>query len=169
MDNLEYLSTELYIDKVCINCPLKLYNKKDSKVIYGIGNIYANTILILPPYKLNSKDNPLTIISDLYTKNTSKNILEEYYITRSIKCYKSSDFNLYDSACKCCSHFCIHEICRIKPKKVIILDKNYSNIIEEFCDKYKINYIRLMNPNVMKYNDNILKEAFIKQFNEYVI
>lgn len=169
MDKLEYLSTNLYINEVCVECPLKLYNKKDSKVTYGIGNIYANTILILPPYNINSDNNPLTIINDLYTKNTSKNILEEYYITRFIKCYNNTNFNLYNTAAHICHQFLLHEIIRIKPKRLIVFDKTYNYLVEEFCDKFKIDNIQLMNPNVMRYDDHVLKDAFIKQFNEYVI
>lgn len=170
MDDIKYLSTELLIDEVCYDCPLKLYNKKGSKVTYGVGNIYANTILILPPYNINSKkDSVINIIDDLYSKNTGKNIFEEYYITRTIKCYNSTNFNLNDSAFKICYKYLIHEICRIKPKSIILFDKNYYEFIDNFCSNYKIQVHNILNPNVMWYDNNIIKESFMQQFKDVVI
>lgn len=126
-----HLRTNLLIDKlrVCDNCPLKLYNKKDNTVIYGIGNIQANIIIIVKSYNVYKSKELLIKLNNIWKEITGNNILEDVYITRLIKCYNNTDLNLDKDAINYCKGFVCHEICRILPTKVIVFG-NYSDYID---------------------------------------
>lgn len=121
-DNHGHLCTSLLIDKLraCSNCPLKLYNKKDNTVIYGIGNIQANIIIVVKSYNVYKSKELLDKLNNIWKEITGNNILEDVYITRLIKCYNNTELNLDKDAINHCKEFVCHEICRILPKKVIV-------------------------------------------------
>lgn len=164
-NKVNHLISKIEINKAncCKNCSLRLYAKNDDKITFGIGNIYTNTILILPSYDVNlgeESNSMLSIIKDNYTKITGRNIFEDCYVTRYIKCFNKTDFNLNDDAIKYCVHHLIYEINRIRPRKIITFGDKY----EEYIQNDYIPIFNVINPAVMFYDNENLKNKFIEQF-----
>lgn len=163
---LEHYETTLCISRIrlCANCPLKLYAKKNENIVLGIGNVVTDTIMILPSYDVKAKigyRTMLNVIQDVYRELTSRDVLEDYYITRSIKCLNKTDFNLEKDAIKYCISNLFWEIGRIAPSKLIIFDKQ----LYDFNYNSQISIKTVMSPGVMYYDNQKLKDVFIKQFN----
>lgn len=168
---VEHYSTMLYIYKanVCVNCPLKLYAEKDDKIILGTGNIMTNTIMILPSYDVKAGigyPTMLKIIQDAYKDIKGMELLEECYVTRSIKCLNKTDFNLEKDAIKSCITNLFYEVSRITPKKVIIFDKQLYDFGLYNCNQGKFVVKTCISPGVMYYDNQKLKDIFMKQLNE---
>ena len=168
---VEHYSTMLYIHKanVCANCPLKLYAEKDDKIILGTGNIMTNTIMILPSYDVKAGigyPTMLKIIQDAYKDIKGMELLEECYVTRSIKCLNKTDFNLEKDAIKSCIINLFYEVSRITPKKVIIFDKQLYDFGLYNCNQGKFVVKTCISPGVMYYDNQKLKDIFMKQLNE---
>lgn len=171
--NIKHYSSMLNIKTYygCTNCPLKLYANENDTVIFGVGNIMSDTMMVLPAYDTKANIDYYTIlniIQDIYKQLKGTNILEECYITRSIKCFNKTDFNLEKDAIKSCIDNLIYECYRIKPNKIIIFDKNlydfglYNNIRGIF------NVKTVISPGVMYYDNQNLKDIFMKQLNEAI-
>ena len=170
IQNEHIISNTKYSDSfVCANCPMRLYNKEDDKIVFGIGNIITDTILILPSYDVKAKigyNTLLNIIQDCYKNITGSDILENYYITRYIKCMNKTSFELYDEAIKSCYIYLYNEIKRIKPRKIISFDKNYTNYL---YNGWNIILVKdVISPGVMYYDNDKLKDIFMKQFKEAI-
>lgn len=168
---IEHYSTMLYIHKanVCANCPLKLYAEKDDKIILGTGNIMTNTIMILPSYDVKAGigyPTMLKIIQDAYKDIKGMELLEECYVTRSIKCLNKTDFNLEKDAIKSCIINLFYEVSRITPKKVIIFDKQLYDFGLYNCNQGKFVVKTCISPGVMYYDNQKLKDIFMEQLNE---
>ena len=168
---VEHYSTMLYIHKanVCGNCPLKLYAEKDDKIILGTGNIMTNTIMILPSYDVKAGigyPTMLKIIQDAYKDIKGMELLEECYVTRSIKCLNKTDFNLEKDAIKSCITNLFYEVSRITPKKVIIFDKQLYDFGLYNCNQGKFVVKTCISPGVMYYDNQKLKDIFMIQLNE---
>lgn len=168
---VEHYETSLYIKDVliCSKCPLKLYAKKDDKIIFGTGNISTDTIVILPSYDIKAKigyNTILNIVRKVYTDIKGTELLEDYYVTRSIKCLNKTDFNFEKDAIKYCINNLLYEIGCIKPKKLIIFDKQlygfdfYNYNLGNFTIK------TVVSPGVMYYNNQTLKDVFVKQLTD---
>lgn len=158
--------------KCCRYCPLRLYANKDDKIIFGVGNIITDTIMILPSYDTQAKigyNTILKIVEDAYKNITGKELLEEIYVTRAVKCFKKTDFNLEKEAIKSCSSNLFYEIGRILPKKIIIFDKELYNFDLYDCIRDNYNIKTVISPGVMYYDNQSLKDIFIKQFKEALI
>lgn len=154
---------------VCSKCPLKLYAKKNDTIIFGTGNINTDTIMILPSYDVKAKigyNTILNIVRKVYNHIKGIELLEDYYVTRSVKCVNKTDFNLEKDAVKSCIHTILYEIGCIKPKKVIIFDKQlygfnfYNYNLGNFAIK------TVISPGVMYYDNQNLKDIFVKQLTE---
>ena len=168
---VEHYSTMLYIHKanVCANCPLKLYAEKDDKIILGTGNIMTNTIMILPSYDVKAGigyPTMLKIIQDAYKDIKGMELLEECYVTRSIKCLNKTDFNLEKDAIKSCITNLFYEVSRITPRKIIIFDKELYDFGLYNCNRGKFIVKTVISPGVMYYDNQKLKDIFMKQLNE---
>lgn len=168
---VEHYSTMLYIHKanVCANCPLKLYAEKDDKIILGTGNIMTNTIMILPSYDVKAGigyPTMLKIIQDAYKDIKGMELLEECYVTRSIKCLNKTDFNLEKDAIKSCIINLFYEVSRITPKKVIIFDKQLYDFGLYNCNQGKFVVKTCISPGVMYYDNQKLKDIFMEQLNK---
>lgn len=168
---VEHYKTSLYIKDVivCSKCPLKLYAKKDDKIIFGTGNISTDTVIILPSYDIKAKigyDTILNILRKIYKNIKGTELLEDYYVTRSIKCLNKTDFNLEKDAIKCCINNLLYEIGCIKPKKLIVFDRQLYGF--DFYNYNLGNFIikTVISPGVMYYNGQTLKNIFIKQLND---
>lgn len=170
----EYYSTQLLIRKadVCSQCPLKLYANEDDKIILGTGNIITNTIMVLPSYDIKAGigyTTMLKITQDTYKDIVGRELLEDVYVTRSIKCLNKTDFNLDKDAIKSCITNLFYEVSRITPRKVIIFDKQLYNFGLYRCIAGKFVVKTCISPGVMYYDNQNLKDIFIKQFKEAII
>lgn len=170
---VEHYSTMLYVCKadICSRCPLKLYANEDDKIILGTGNIITNTIMVLPSYDVKAGigyPTMLKILQDAYRDIKGMELLEDYYVTRSIKCLNKTDFNLEKDAIKSCIKNLSYEISRIRPKKIIIFDKFLYDFISTnytiICPKI----YQVVSPGVMYYDNYNLKNTFMKQLKEAI-
>ena len=168
---VEHYSTMLYVCKadICSRCPLKLYAKEDDKIILGTGNIITDTIIVLPSYDVKAGigyPTMLKILQDAYKYITGKELLEEVYVTRVIKCLNKTDFNLEREVIKSCLSNLYYEIGRITPRKLIIFDKQIYDFGLYRYNQGKYIVKTVISPGVMYYDNDALKEVFIKQLNE---
>lgn len=159
--------------KCCQTCPLKLYaSSDDDTIIFGTGNIITDTIMILPSYDVKAKIGYITmlqIVQDAYKDITGKELLEEMYVTRAIKCLNKTDFNLENEAIKSCFSNLFYEIGRITPKKLIIFDKQLYDFGLYRCNRGKFTVKTVVSPGVMYYDNDALKNVFIKQLKEALL
>ena len=168
---VEHYSTTLCINKIrlCSDCPLKLYAKKNDNIILGTGNIVTDTIIVLPSYDVKAKidyNTILSIIRNVYKDIKGTELLEDYYVTRSIKCLNKTDFNLEKDAIKHCITNLFYEISRINPKKLIIFDKHLYDFGLYRCNQGKFVVKTCISPAVMYYDNQKLKDIFVKQLTE---
>lgn len=169
----EHYSTTLPIHKVrlCSKCPLRIYAEKYEHIILGIGNIMTDTIIVLPSYDVKAQigyNTILKIVQDAYRDICGKELLEECYVTRSIKCLNKTDFNLEKDAIKSCITNLFYEVSRITPKKVIIFDKQIYDFGLYECNRGKFTVKTVVSPGVMYYDNKNLKDIFMKQFKEAI-
>ena len=170
---IEHIQTTLFIKKVrlCSKCPLKLYAKDDDKIILGTGNIFTDTIMILPSYDVKAGigyPTILKLLQDNYKNITGLELLENCYVTRGVKCLNKTDFDLNTEAIKSCITNIYYEINKIKPKKIIIFDKLIYNFGLYRCNAGKWIIKTVMSPAVLYYDNENLKDKFIKQLNEAI-
>ena len=172
---IEHIISKIKIQdaKCCKDCPLKLYVSSDNDtIIFGVGNILTDTIMILPSYDVKAKIGYITmlqIVQDAYKNITGKELLEEVYVTRAIKCLNKTDFNLEKEAIKSCIINLYYEIGRITPYKLIIFDKQIYDfgLYRYNQEKYVIKTV--ISPGVMYYDNDALKDIFIKQLKEALL
>lgn len=159
--------------KCCKDCPLKLYVPSyDDTIIFGVGNILTDTIIILPSYDVKAKIGYITIlkiVQDIYKDITGKELLEDMYVTRAIKCLNKTDFNLEKKAIKSCFSNLFYEIGRITPSKLIVFDKHCYDILFNYNNNGFIKIIPVISPGVMYYNNDALKERFINEFKQALL
>lgn len=170
---VEHIKTNIFISTcaVCSKCPCRIYANKDDKIILGVGNIYTDTVMILPSYDIKADigyPTILKIMQDVYKNIVGKELLEDCYVTRTIKCFNKTDFNLEKDAIKSCFSNLLHEVSRIKPKKVIVLDKQIYDFGLYNCNKGKFTVKTVISPGVMYYNNQKLKDIFIEQLTEAI-
>lgn len=176
-DIIEHISTEYSIkDGInCASCPLKLYAKNDT-VKLGVGNIYSNYIFVLPPYDFNANINYNTILSILqkeYKAITGNELLENVYVTRAIKCYEYSPYEMMDNSIHNCKDFLWYEFGKLNQKHIVLFGNVYDMLVN--LDNPNINYFlynrfihKVYNPAVMYYNDTKLQQEFVKQLTEAI-
>lgn len=165
----KHLKTNIHQIKCeqCSECPLHVYSNDNDVVIFGVGNIFADTILVLPSYDTKAKVNYTTILSIVekaYYQIEHKDIYEECYVTRTIKCYDKSNYNLMQDAIKHCKEFLYYEVIKLKPRRIIIFDSKFDTTELEMNTFARIAHV--INPGVMYYDNNKLKQTFMKQFKE---
>lgn len=170
----KYITGNLEITKFigCSKCPEKLYAKDGDKIQYGIGNIYTDTMFVLPNYDINVKadyDNILTLLINAYKELRGKDILEEVYITRLIKCFHYSSYTLENKAIDCCVTHLFNEMYRHKGNNIVL----FGNIYDILC-KYKVDFDLLCynkiiqicySPAMIYYN----KDKFMEDFKSCLI
>lgn len=170
--SIEHCVSKINIKKAicCSNCPIRLYANENDKIIFGVGNICSDTIMILPSYDVNAGIDYITILTLLqnaYKEITDRELLEDCYITRYVKCLDKTDRNLNNTAVKYCLSNLYYEIGRIQPKKVISFNKDYVCYIDRITD-FGIKLINVISPGVMYYNNDKLKDIFMKQLKDAI-
>ncbi len=159
--------------KCCQYCPLKLYvSSDDDTIIFGIGNIITDTIMILPSYDVKAGIGYITmlkIVQDAYKDITGNELLENVYVTRAIKCLNKTDFNLEKEAIKSCFSNLFYEIGRISPSKLIVFDRLCYDVLFNYNSNGLIKIISVISPGVMYYDNNALKDRFINEFKQALL
>ena len=132
------IETNLLIENapLCRVCPAKIYQKEDAKLKYGKGNILPTYVFVLPVEAINNGhcEEYLRMITDNLVDLTTE------YITYHPKCTVSSPVEGYAHYCR---HYLLHELMRIKPKKVFFFGVDIPDEIEQFngirFQTYKMN------------------------------
>ena len=172
---IEHIISKIKIQdaKCCKDCPLKLYVSSDNDtIIFGVGNILTDTIMILPSYDVKAKIGYITmlqIVQNAYKDITGKELLEEVYVTRVIKCLNKTDFNLEKEAIKSCFSNLFYEIGRISPSKLIVFDRLCYDVLFNYNNNGLIKIISVISPGVMYYDNNALKDRFINEFKQALL
>lgn len=160
---IEHLPTSISIRDnkySCKGCPLSIYANENDKVMLGCGNIHARTMLVLTPYNVNASIDYLTclkVLIDLYRNETGRELLDDSYVTRGIKCLNKSPYNLYEQAVSHCYTYFRYECNKLKPRKIISFNTNIYNI-------KGYNVVTITHPGVMFYNNEELKKKFKLEF-----
>lgn len=171
---IQHINSNLRIQlmQCCNGCPFKIYAKENETIVYGVGNTFSDIIFVLPTYDVNAKvgyNTLVNLLKEQYKNITNNKLFENSYVTRIIKCYNKTDFDLEIQAIKHCYTNLAYEISRIKPKKVIVLTKDYKYIIDYFKilfgNNTNIKFYQTYNIGVLYY-DNKYKDKFIKQLKE---
>lgn len=172
-DVIEHRKTQLVIKQcsTCKDCPLKIYAKENEKITYGVGNIHSNVIIVLPTYDTNADKDYNTILKlllDTYKEHTGRDLLEDAYITRLVKCYKNSPYNLIDAAIPYCSFHISYEMLKINAKNIIFTSDTLKQFIDGFHSRNNIrtfgkNTYTMYSPAIMYYNNETIKSNFIEQ------
>lgn len=153
---------------ICKSCPYKIYSNKTDTVTMGIGNIFSNFIFVVPTYDSKSKvgnETTLTKLISIYHEITGKELLEQIYVTRLVKCYKTVDHNLYNQSVTPCSNYLMYEFGRLQGKHVIMFGTTYSDYISN-CDVVGLNIPnkiihKCYSPDVLFYDNDTIKQRFI--------
>ena len=132
------IETNVLINKapLCRICPAKIYQKEDAKLKYGKGNILPTYVFVLPPEAINNSH------CEEYLRMITENIvdLNTEYITYHPKCAVSSPVEGYGNFCR---HYLLHELMKVKPKKVFFFGIDIPDEILQFAgikfDVYKMN------------------------------
>ena len=174
---VEHLTTSLNIKSFngCSECPIRLYVKDDECITFGVGNICSTIIIVLPNYDIKAKIGYTTIfkiLNDEYNKIYNRDIIEDCYITRLIKCYNKTQFDMNDIAIKQCFVHLYYEICKLNPNKIIFCGNTYDKYINA-AKGYRNNLvgrniINMYNPAVMFYDNVSIKNKFIEQLKQIV-
>lgn len=171
--SIEHAVSKINIKRAtcCSNCPIRLYADDSDTIVFGVGNIYTDTIMILPSYDVNADIDYITILTLLqkaYSEITGSDLLENNYITRYIKCLDKTSRNLNNTAVKHCITNLYYEINKIHPKKIISFNKDYVEYLNGVNVFGDIKVINVISPGVMYYDNNNLKEVFMKQLKEAI-
>lgn len=162
-----HMRTRMYVKTHfgCKHCPCKVYNDDNDVIIYGTGNIYSDVFMILPSYDVKYKQNyfnMLDIIEKIFNDITGENVFEKAYITRGVKCFNKANYDITIQALNHCAEHLKYELLKIHPRKVIIFDKNCYDLFDGQYPKFEV--FTIYSPAVMLYDDDKLKDTFIKDF-----
>lgn len=172
-DIIEHKKTMLVINQFdkCKHCPLRIYAGKNETITYGVGNINSNVIIVLPTYDVKADKDYNTILKlllDTYKEYIGRDLLEDAYITRIVKCYKNSPYNLIEQAIPSCIFHTSYEIIKHQGKYVVFMGNTKIHIdlyhAEHNIPLYHKIAITAYSPAVMYYDNRpTIKDAFIKQ------
>lgn len=145
--------------KTCVDCPLRVFAKEDDNVVLGIGNIFAKQWIVLPTYntKCATYKTRLDVLIDVYKELTDRELREDFYITRDIKCINPSSYLLYHAAKDSCAHFLRYEYIKLHPQNIVWFSDNLYECPFE-------NSTTITSCAVMFYDDDKLKERFKQEF-----
>lgn len=169
--SIEHIKTNKFLNEYpqCQDCPIRIFNTNE-KLTLGTGNIESNILFVLPTYDYNAKlgyTTILTLLADVYKEIKGKSIFEDVYITRVIKCFNKTDFNLNDIAAKHCNSFIAAEIRSKQWKKIIFFSNTYEEYISKINNNYDLKRITLYNKTKRVYN--VYNPAILFYNNEKVI
>lgn len=146
----------------CVNCPARLYTKT-TNVILGFGNLYSNKVIVLPTYSLDYKGKGTYInTASILINIIGDRIFEDYYVTREIKCYSNSEYEI-DEVCKrYCSIFLNKELFTTKAKHLFAFgDVDLGYVRPSILNKFHVH--RMFNPYCTIVGNDYVKGMFEKQ------
>jgi len=166
---IEHMVTKIMIktNAACKDCPYRIYAKDDEVVTLGVGNINSDFIFILPTYDIKAKigyDTVLSMLALWYEQTYGKNIFDDIYITRLVKCSKNTGHDLYQSCIQPCSTFLAYELNKLGARTVVFFGSAYDDYIAR-ADTVghvipKKNIFKSYSPSVLYYK----KPDIIKKF-----
>ena len=163
---IKHINTNINIKHslVCRLCPFKIYAEPNDTVEFGVGNMFSNFIFVIPSYntKTNKEITSLNAISKIYRDITGKNILEEIYVTRYVKCYKNTQHALINHAANSCVKYLTYEVTKLSAKNIIFFGDTYryyenNNDLIQF-DLYNKNIFNVYSPNIIMFDNDVAKD-----------
>jgi len=175
--HMEHMNTKIIIKNhnTCATCPYRIYAKDNETVTLGIGNINSDFIFILPTYDFKAKigyDSILELLSVEYEKAMGKSVFDDAYITRLVKCHKSTTHNLYESCITNCSTFLFYELNKLDARNVVFFGSAYddyiskANIVGHNIPIKKV--FKSHSPGVLYYNNLSLTTKFFTNLNNII-
>lgn len=166
-DNIQHLKTKINIKSCagCANCPAKLFAGNSDLITYGFGNIYANKVIILPTYSLDYKDGSYISTAEILINLIGKKIFEDYYVTREIKCYNLSRYDVSEACRANCGKYLYNELNNLKANYIFAFgDVSLTYVPNKVLNKYIIK--RYFNPYCMIAGNDYLKSKLQEQIKE---
>lgn len=164
---INHIDTRIKIQqrKLCMNCPSRLDCKEGETIKLGFGNINANKVIVLPSYNIYEKGNYISGASVLIKYIGYDKLLEDYYVTRDIKCWNVSSYDTHDTCASLCAPILTSELSRINAKHLFVFGNvDLSVIHPRILRKFIIH--RILNPYVMLTEVKPLKDTFLEQIDK---
>lgn len=153
------------INLICNNCPYKLYDTNEN-IYLGQGNINSGIAIIYKGGNYNKCKLPVEeeLLLTYYNNITNRNLYEDFYVTRYIKCSIADNIN-YKIENANCLNFLLRELIRLKITKIILIGSKLKNI-SYYLKQYIPNIIivNIISPLIIKIDKN-KENHFIKSFN----
>lgn len=140
---------------ICNNCPARIYQPNDAILKYGKGNLLPNYVFVLPPDAITNK------WYEKYFKMITDDLIDinVEYITYHPKCIASSPVEEYGAFC---TQYLMHEIRKLKPKKVIFFGVSIPTDVLSLSYTYGIEIYRLNNLLSIYYGEEKVSEFINK-------
>lgn len=115
-----------YID--CINCPNRIFNT-GSYIIGGRGSIHGDIVFLFPKSDKEYNNNQLFIdVGNLYDEYSGRNNTEDVYMTYSVKCSCSNNYDTYNAAVNNCRKILWKELAKLNYKYLFIFGEAWRSI-----------------------------------------
>lgn len=160
-----------YID--CINCPNRIFNT-GSYIIGGRGSIHGDIVFLFPKSdKEYNNNNQLFIdVGNLYDEYSGRNNTEDVYMTYSIKCSCSNNYDTYNAAVNNCRKILWKELAKINYKYLFIFGEAWRSISNNPLPRFMATggkYVLVNYSPFVKYKDENLYHTFKQRFVDDVI
>ena len=168
-EQIEHIKSNIIISEsnMCRGCAYSVYAKSSDTVTFGTGNIYGDFIFVLPAYDFKTKvgyNTLLTYLRECYRNITGKDVLEDVYVTRLVKCNYYSEHNLYESAVNTCYKYLNNEFARIKINNIIFFGSAYDDYIGANNTNHRFGPNRIVNkvisPGIIYYGGDSARKDF---------
>lgn len=116
-----------FIDKCpyCTNCLNKMFNKKKI-LLHSKGNKTSNIVFLLSNKFFN--ESMEKVLYDLYKEITSRDVLDEVYITFAVKCPYCTNYNIQEDAIKHCYNVLNYELSNIKYSHLFVFGAAWQSV-----------------------------------------
>lgn len=152
----------------CARCPNRIFNTG----IYiqgGRGSIHGDVVFLFPRGDRNYCEGYqlFTDIGNLYDEYSGRNNTEDVYMTYSIKCACSNNYNTYLTAIGKCRNILWKELARINYKYLFIFGDAYLSISNNHIPRFMATggkYIFNNYSPLIKFKDDNLYHIFKQRF-----
>ena len=127
-----------YLD--CARCPNRIFNT-GRYIQGGRGSIHGDIVFLFPRGdRIYCDDYQLfTDIGNLYDEYSRRNNTEDVYMTYSVKCTCSNDYNTYLTAVDKCRNILWKELARINYKYLFVFGDAYRSISDNPIPRFMAN------------------------------
>lgn len=152
----------------CERCPNRIFNI--GKYIQGgRGSIHGDIVFLFPRGdRVYCDDYQLfTDIGNLYDEYSGRNNTEDVYMTYSVKCTCSNDYNTYLTAVYKCRNILWKELARINYKYLFVFGDAYRSISDNPIPRFMATggkYIFSNYSPLIKFKDDNLYHIFKQRF-----